>query len=137
MVGLLLYRLTLANFVSSANLETGGIKRCWIYSDFSGADSLTSSGSASQAAASSQQSTQVRRIIQVKLNDLDEPMEEPLVRVVKASESYDMTYSDSDGEWCICEENGDGDTTYFTKFTDGIKDFAGEHGMDGGSSPPG
>ena len=98
---------------------------------------LTSSGSASQAAASSQQSTKVRRIIQVNLNDLDEPMEEPLVRVVKASESYDMTYSDSDGEWCICEENGDGDTVYFTKFTDGIKDFAGEHGMDGGSSPPG
>jgi hypothetical protein len=79
----------------------------------------------------------VRRIIQVNLNDLDEPMEEPLVRVVKASESYDMTYSDSDDEWCICEETGDGDTAYFTTFADGTGNFAGEHGMEGGSSPPG
>ena len=31
----------------------------------------------------------------------------------------DLTYSDSDGDWCICEESECGDPAYFAKFAEG------------------
>ena len=60
---------------------------------------VSSGGNGSQAAEGSPQSRTVRRISQVDLNDLDEPMNEPVItilRMVQIGEIYDLIGSDDD-----------------------------------------
>ena len=99
---------------------------------------VSSGGSGTQPAQGSLQSTAVRRIIQVDLDDLDETMDEPVVRMlrmVKAEETYDMTYSDSDDDWLLCTECGDGCNAYFMDYANDTMNVAVELEVTGGSRP--
>ena len=66
----------------------------------------------------------VRRIIQVDLNDLEEEEVAVLsssIRVVHAQETYDLTYSDSDEDWCIYGREGAGEPAYFERYVENTK----------------
>jgi hypothetical protein len=98
----------------------------------------SSGGSGAQAAQGSPQSTAVRRIIQVDLDDLDETMDEPVVkmrRMVKAEETYGMTYSDSDDDWLVCTECGAGCNAYFMDYANDTMTVAVKLDVTGGARP--
>eukprot|EP00435_Cladocopium_sp_Y103_P028477 s351_g7.t1 len=79
-----------------------------------------------------------RRIIQVDLNDLeDEPMEPVvnMVRMIKSEEIYDLTYSDSDSDWCVCGSPEDGEPAYFLDYTSSIMKVSEYDLVANGSSP--
>ena len=84
--------------------------------------SMVSSGSGFGIQAQAQGSpSNVRRIIQVNLDEVNEEI--PLnfnVRVVKAHAAFDLTYSDSDEDWLVCEgeERDCGGNAFFVNFTD-------------------
>jgi hypothetical protein len=65
-------------------------------------------------------------------------MDEPVVRMlrmVKAEETYDMTYSDSDDDWLLCTECGDGCNAYFMDYANDTMNVAVELEVTGGSRP--
>ena len=84
--------------------------------------SLVSSGSGAQHHGSGAQGVQspgTTAIRRVTYFDLDEtaPVDEPYIRMVAAEETYDMTYSDSDSDWHLCEGVQPGGEVYFEDFT--------------------
>ena len=91
---------------------------------------------ASGSGGGAQSQTTVRRvqIVDLDLDEGEEPDAEGSIRMVKTEEVYDMTYSDEDEDWCVCGLEGDG-VVYFDSFTGGTAcPFGGKNGK-GGSRP--
>lgn len=67
------------------------------------------SGSSAQTttAPMTSQAHAVRHITYFDMDGGDNIIEEPFVRTVE-NKAYDMTYSDSDDDWCLCEPGGNG-----------------------------
>ena len=101
--------------------------------------SMTSSGGTGlQAAQGSPQATTVRRIIKVNLDDLDEQMDEPevtMLRMVQVGETYDLTYSDSDDDWFVCDSCECGGNAYFMDYASNSMNAAMELYGTGGLRP--
>ena len=93
--------------MSSPDIEKGGADQRWRAN--------------CQASQGWPQSKAVRRIIQVDLDDLDATMEEePLVKILRMVK-VEEAYSDSDDDWLVCGDCGDGCHAYFM-------DYAQHHG---------
>ena len=91
---------------------------------------------ASGSGGGAQSQTTVRRvqIVDLDLDEGEEPDAEGSIRMVKTEEVYDMTYSHEDEDWCVCGLEGDG-VVYFDSFTGGTAcPFGGKNGK-GGSRP--
>eukprot|EP00435_Cladocopium_sp_Y103_P017353 s850_g4.t1 len=100
--------------------------------------SMVSGSSGAQAVQGSPQSTTVRRIIQVDLDELneeEEPIPELYIRVVRAGETHDLTYSDSDDDWCLCSGYGAGNSAYFMDYANNAMTVAVENMEANGSRP--
>ena len=70
----------------------------------SGGQSVQSGGTGQVTTApASSPLTTVRRVTYFDMDDED-ILEEPFVRIrmIKDADVFDMTYSDSDDEWCLC-----------------------------------
>eukprot|EP00435_Cladocopium_sp_Y103_P050701 s939_g15.t1 len=86
-----------------------------------------------QGSPSTTASTAVRRITYINLDDEEAP-EEPYVRMINEV-VYDMTYSDSDDDWCICIDiKNEHMAVYFEDFKKAPKELYGKN-LDGGSNP--
>ena len=100
---------------------------------------VSGSGSAlSTTAPMTSQATAVRSITYFNMDGGDGIIEELFVRMVQ-NKVYDMTYGDSDDDWCLRESggNGCGGTAYFESFQDLTKNSMDKQDGCGGSRPPG
>ena len=89
-------------------------------------------GVQSSAQSSTTGTSTVRRVQIIDLDDMDEPDGEASIRMVSAEE-FDMTYSDDDKDWEVCENGEAGGDAYFETFMD--LDYNVEKHMELGSRP--
>ena len=65
----------------------------------------------------------------MNLDDLDEQMDEPevtMLRMVQVGETYDLTYSDSDDDWFVCDSCECGGNAYFMDYANNSMNAAVE-----------
>eukprot|EP00435_Cladocopium_sp_Y103_P040582 s1727_g11.t1 len=103
----------------------------------SGGQSVASGSGPSTTAPMTSPSTTVRRITYFNMDDED-IIAEPFVRMIQDADVYDMTYSDSDDDWCLCGpgRGGDGGNAYFENYLDLTEGTSGKMVGIGGSRPP-
>ena len=93
----------------------------------------TGSGGAVQGSPTTTMSTAVRRVTYLNLDEDEIPVE-PYVRMVDGG-VYDMTYSDSDDDWYVCNTEEDQHGAYFENFKDIPVETYGKK-LDFGLRPP-